>query len=112
MNTSLKQKQTHRYREQTYGAKQGQGREGKNGEFGIRRCKLLFIEWINNKVLLYSTRNCIQYPMIKHNGNEYENTYICIYICISESLYYTAEMNIVLYVTQLEPPVFTSPQSQ
>ena len=52
MNTSLKQKQTHRYREQTYGAKQGQGSEGTNVEFWIRRCKLLFIEWINNKVLL------------------------------------------------------------
>ena len=26
-------------------------------EFGISRCKLLYIEWINNKVLLYSTGN-------------------------------------------------------
>ena len=29
-------------------------------------------EWINNKVLLYSTGNYIQYPMINHNGNGYE----------------------------------------
>ena len=49
----------------------GRGRAGKDGEFGISRCKLLYIEWINNKVLLYSTRNCIQYPRINHNGKEY-----------------------------------------
>ena len=39
------------------------GREGEDGmewEFGTSRCKLLYIEWINNKVLLYSTRNYIQ----------------------------------------------------
>ena len=26
-------------------------------EVRINRCKLLYIEWINNKVLLYSTEN-------------------------------------------------------
>ena len=41
-------------------------------DLGISRCKLLYIEWINNKVLLYSTRNYNQYPVIKHNGKEYE----------------------------------------
>ena len=39
-------------------------------EFGISRCKLSYIEWINNKVLLYSTGNYIQYPVINHNGKE------------------------------------------
>ena len=34
-------------------------------EFGISRCKLLYIQWINNKVVLYSTGNYIQYPVIK-----------------------------------------------
>ena len=28
-------------------------------EFGISTCKLLYIEWINNKVLPYSTGNYI-----------------------------------------------------
>ena len=28
------------------------------------RCKLLHMKWINNKVLLYSTENYIQYPII------------------------------------------------
>ena len=40
-------------------------------EFGVGRCKRLHIEWINNKVLLYSTVNNIQYPEINHNGKEY-----------------------------------------
>ena len=33
---------------------------GMDGEFGISRCKLLYIEWINEKVLLYSTTHYIQ----------------------------------------------------
>ena len=41
--------------------------EGKDWEFGISRCKLLYIEWINDKVLLYSMGNYIQYPVINHN---------------------------------------------
>ena len=49
--------------------------EGVGGELeweaGISRCKLLYIEWINSKVLMYSTENYIQYPMINHNGKEY-----------------------------------------
>ena len=32
----------------------------------------------NNKVLLYSTGNYIQYPVINHNGKEYEKEYIYI----------------------------------
>ena len=44
---------------------------GVDREFGISRCKLLYIEWINNKVLLNSTGNFIQYPLINHNGKEY-----------------------------------------
>ena len=36
-------------------------------EFGISRCKLVYREWINNKVLLYSTGNYIQYPGINQN---------------------------------------------
>ena len=50
-------------------------------EIGVSRCKLLYIDWINNKVLLYSTENHIQYPMINHNGKEYlkKNIYIYMY---------------------------------
>ena len=41
-------------------------------ELGISRCKLLYIEWINNKDLLYITGNYIQYPVLNHDGKEYE----------------------------------------
>ena len=37
----------------------------------LKRHSLLYREWINNKVLLYSTGNYIQYPMINQNGKEY-----------------------------------------
>ena len=48
-------------------------------ESGISRYKLFHTGWIN-KVLLYSTGNYIQYPMINHNGKEYgKNTYVCVY---------------------------------
>ena len=40
--------------------------------------KLLYIEWINNKDLLFNTVNYIRYPMINHNGKEYEKEYIYV----------------------------------
>ena len=54
----------------------GRGRGGLDWEFGTSRRKLLYIEWMNNKVLLYSTGNYIQYLVINHNGKEYEKEYI------------------------------------
>ena len=44
---------------------------GMDWDFGISRCKLLYIEWVN-RVPLYSTGNYIQYTMTNHNGKEYE----------------------------------------
>ena len=37
---------------------------------GVSRRKLSYTEWINNKVLLSSTENYIQYPRINHSGKE------------------------------------------
>ena len=48
-------------------------------EVGISRYKLLYIGWINNKVLLYSTGNNIQYLMVNRNGKEYKKEYIYMY---------------------------------
>ena len=62
--------------------------------FGISRCKLLYRGWINDKFLLCSTGNYIQYPVINHNEKEYEKE--CI--CITESLSCIAEMNITLLI--------------
>ena len=36
-------------------------------EFGVGRCKLVHLELIN-KVLMYSTGNYIEYPVINHKG--------------------------------------------
>ena len=49
--------------------------------------KLKKIRPLNNKVLLYSTENYIQYSMINHNGKEYKKKNV--YICITESLLYS-----------------------
>ena len=65
-------------------------------EVGVSRCKLLHIEWINNKVLPYSTESYIQYPMINHDGKEYSLKKKKVYICITESLCCTAVINITL----------------
>ena len=44
----------------------------------------IHIDWINNKVLLYSTGNYTQYLVINHNEKEYvkENMYMHIYIYV------------------------------
>ena len=55
------------------------GGRGMDWEVGISRCKLVYIEWINNTVLLHSTGNYIQYPVINHSGKEYEKEHMYIY---------------------------------
>ena len=68
MNLSMKQKQSHRHIENrlVVAKREGVG-GGIDWEVGISRCKLLYVECINNKVLLYSTENYIQYPMRPSN---------------------------------------------
>ena len=70
-------------------------RGGEEGclKFGVSKCKLLYTEWIDKKVLLYSPGNYIWYPVINDNGKEYEKMHIyihihthivcmCVYVCI------------------------------
>ena len=45
----------------------------------VGRCKLLHIEWMDKRVLLYSTGNCIQRHGINHKGKEYKKEYIYIH---------------------------------
>ena len=47
---------------------------------GVSRCKILYTGWIN-KVLLDSMENNIQYPVINHNGKEYDKEYIIYILC-------------------------------
>ena len=69
VTTNLYTKQTHNIKNRFGIAKVEEGQGGKDYGFGISRCKLLYIEWINNKVLLYSTGNYIQYPIKSYGKN-------------------------------------------
>ena len=66
--------------------------KGEDWKFEISRCKLLFLGWINNKVLMCSTGNYIQYPMINHNEKIFKN----VHMCVTESLCCTAEIGTAL----------------
>ena len=55
---------------------------GMEWEDGVSRCELLYMECINNKVLLFSIGNHSQYLMINHNGKEYKKECIYIYMCV------------------------------
>ena len=59
------------------------------GWIGNSRCKLLHIEWVNNKVLLYSTWSYIQYPEINHNGKDCKVylRILIIYMCTHTHTY-------------------------
>ena len=55
---------------------------------------------MNNKIILYSTGNYIQYPMINHNGKEYEKEYIhvCIYMYIHMCVCVYIYMYVCVYI--------------
>ena len=57
MNLFTKQKQTHRFRERTYGYREEGWGEGIDWEFGIDMYTQLYLKEITNKDLLYSTGN-------------------------------------------------------
>ena len=85
MNLFMKQKQTFIDKTNLWLPKGKQGREI-NQEFEYT---LLYVKYINNKDLLYSTGKCVQYLVINYNGKESENIiylykYVIIfrYICI------------------------------
>ena len=63
-NELTKKKETHRLRKQTYGC----WGEGIVREFGMDMCTLLYLKWITNKDLLYSTWNSAQYYMAAWMG--------------------------------------------
>ena len=77
MNLTIRQKQTHRHREQTCGG-QEEGEGGMDREFGDSRCKLLHLEWIS-KILPYSTGSYIPSPGINQHGKECKKECICVY---------------------------------
>ena len=68
INITTRWQWMHRHKDQICSCQGGGVWERKDWEFGISRDKLLCTEWINNKVLLYSTGNYIQYHVINYNG--------------------------------------------
>ena len=82
MDLFTKQKQTHRQNKLTVTTgEMGGGGGDKLGVWNQQIYTLLYIKQRNNKDLLYSTRNCIQYPVITYNGKESVKDYICnIYV--------------------------------
>ena len=56
MNLFTKQKETHRLRKRTHGC----WGEGTAKDFGMVMYTLLYLKWITNKNLMYSTWNSVQ----------------------------------------------------
>ena len=78
MNLSIKQKQAHRHRKQTSGC-QGEGWEGEGWSGSVGLLDAHYLEWVNKKILLYSTGNSMQSPGVNHSGKEYKKEHICVY---------------------------------
>ena len=101
MNLFTKQKQTLTDMENKLMVNKGQagvrGGGGINQEYRINRYTLPYIKQINNKDLLFSTGNRIQYLVITYNGKELNTKNICyIYnIILCNYKYYI--YNIIIY---------------
>ena len=54
-------------RDQICGCQGGGGESGMDWEFGVSRCKILHLEWISTRVLLYGTGNYIQSLVTEHH---------------------------------------------
>ena len=87
-NLPMRQEQNHRHREQTGSCQRvGVWRKDRAKGWDLADISFFYIEWINNKVLLYSTENYIQYLVTDHNGKEYFKKYIYIYIYTHTHIY-------------------------
>ena len=83
MNLFTKQKQTHRHKKKkiTNGYQREWRRRGRDKlGVGINIYTLLYVKQVNNKDLLYNTRNYTQFFVITYKGNEPEKEYI--YMCV------------------------------
>ena len=52
-------------------------------EYGIDMYTLLYLKWITNKDLLYSTRNSAQYYVVDWMGGESGGEWIYVYVWLS-----------------------------
>ena len=79
MHVSRKQKQTHRHREQTCGCQGGKGEWGE--ELGVwdQQMQTSIYRMDKQGPTVQYRELYIQYPVINHNGKEYEKEYIYMY---------------------------------
>ena len=52
-------------------------------EFGMDRCTLLYLKWIANKDLLYSTGNSTQYYVADWMGEEFRGEQLHVHVWVS-----------------------------
>ena len=83
---TYKPERTHRLRGWTYGCQDEGCREGIFREFGINMYTLLYLKWITNKDLLYSTWNFAKCYVAVWLGGEVGGEWTHIYVCMAESL--------------------------
>ena len=77
MNLLKKQKGTHRLRKQTHGCQWGKGIVK---DFGKVMYTLLYLKWITNRKLLYSTWNSAQCRVPAWMGREFDREWILVYV--------------------------------
>ena len=68
-------------------------------EFGREVYKLLYLKWITNKDLLYSTRNSGQCCAAVWMGGEFGGEWIHVCICMFESLHHSPETITTLLIS-------------
>ena len=61
----------------------GEWEEGIVREFGMHMYSLLYVKWITNKDLLYSTGNSVQYHVEGWMGREFGGEWIHAYVWLS-----------------------------
>ena len=79
MNLLTKQKEIHRLRKQTYGCWE----EGIVGDFGKVMYTLLYLKWITNRDILYSTWNSAQCYVPALMGGTFGREWIHVYVWLS-----------------------------
>ena len=77
-NEPCHRKENHGHGEQTCGCLEGGGGSGRDWEFGVNRCKLLHLEWVNNGILLYSTGNNVWSLVMEHDNVRKKNLYVYV----------------------------------
>ena len=83
MNLLTKQKQTHRPWERIYGCWGKRWEEGIIRKFGMDMNTLLYLKWITNKNLLYSTGNSAQCYVAACIEGKFGREWILVYVWLS-----------------------------